>query len=63
MRGLAAVLINNNFERDLIILELKRLIGSHSVDNTKEIIERIVNQYDFDKRKIKVSNLSVVYNC
>jgi hypothetical protein len=47
-------LINENFERSIIILGLERMRNGHAAEETKQAIEDIVNRYNFDKTKIKV---------
>jgi hypothetical protein len=46
--------MNRSFEKEFVILGLKRVIGGHKAGNLKKLIEEIVNYYVFDKNKIKV---------
>jgi hypothetical protein len=46
--------MNQSMEREIVVLGLKRQRNGHSAINTAETIEKTVNQYDFDKDKIKV---------
>ena len=54
IKGLAAVLLNKNLERETLILGLKRLLEGHSAEKVQKAIEEIVKSYDFDKNKIRM---------
>ena len=53
-KGLGAVLMKSNFEKEFVILGLQRVLGGHGAENMKKYIEEIVNAYKFDKNRIKV---------
>jgi hypothetical protein len=38
------------------------VIGGHAAENTKQHIEMIVNQYNFDKKIIRVAFLLIIYS-
>ena len=43
----------NNFERKCLTIGMKRMPGSHNAENVKAVIENIINEFEFDKSKIK----------
>lgn len=47
--GLAANIININFEKETIVLGLEIMPGSHNAENIKKAIEDIANVYSFNK--------------
>jgi hypothetical protein len=54
--GLAAMLLNDNFEKECFVIGLERMPGSHNAENIKATIESIVNKYEFDRTKISGKN-------
>ncbi|CAF0959807.1 unnamed protein product [Brachionus calyciflorus] len=52
--GLGAQLTGFLLDKEVLILGMIELIGGHSAENIRQAIEAIVNEYDFDKSKIKV---------
>ena len=50
--GLAANIINSNFERETIVIGMILMPGNHCAENIKLAIESIVNDYSFDKSKL-----------
>jgi hypothetical protein len=40
-------------EKEIIFLDMVELIGGHCAENIQSAVEKIVNQYSFDKSKIK----------
>ena len=51
--GLAVCVINNFFERKILILDITKMPGnSHNAENIKEAIEAMINKFEFDKSKI-----------
>ena len=54
--GLAAMLLNDNFEKECFVIGLERMPRSHNAENIKATIENIVNKYEFDKTKISGKN-------
>lgn len=55
--GLCAVLTNFDFERELLAINMMRMIGSHDAENIKQCIETMINFYKFNKSKIKSINI------
>jgi len=51
--GLCACIIDKYFNKKLLVLGFTRMPGPHTAENIKIAIESIVNQYNFDKSKIK----------
>ncbi|CAF0713084.1 unnamed protein product [Brachionus calyciflorus] len=51
--GLGAQLTGVLLNKEVLILGMIDLIGEHSAENIQQAIETIVNEYDFDKSKIK----------
>jgi hypothetical protein len=51
--GLCAVLTSFSYERELIAINMMRMIGSHTAENVKSCIEVMINFYKFNKSKIK----------
>ena len=47
--GVAANVINNNFEKTTIVIGLELMPGSHNAENIKKAIEDIVNKFSFNK--------------
>ena len=42
--------MNRSFEKEFVILGLKRITGGHGAVNTKKFMQEIVNGYKFDKK-------------
>ena len=51
--GVAALLINDRFDKSLVILGLNQMEEGHTAEKTKDAIENMINKYKFDKRKIR----------
>jgi hypothetical protein len=51
--GLAVVLTNSFFEREILVINMMRMPGSHDAENIKYSIEKMINFFDFDKSKAK----------
>ncbi len=51
--ALACIYIDKNYKEKLLVLGLSEMDGSHNAENIKIVIEKIINNYAFDKRKIK----------
>jgi len=51
--GLAVVLTNSFFEREILAINMMRMPGSHDAENIKYSIEKMINFFDFDKSKAK----------
>lgn len=43
--GLAAITTNAKFEREMIIIGIRRIPGAHTAENVKIAVEEIVNSY------------------
>ena len=57
--ALSAVIINKEWNRELLILDMRRMDGmGHNAENIQRAVEIMVNRYDFDKSKIS-SNLNL----
>ena len=50
--GLAANVCSKTLEYECFIIGFERMSGSHNAENIKKEVEKIVNRYDFDKKKI-----------
>ena len=50
--GIAAILISESYQRQLVILGMHEMPDGHSAEETKKSIEFIMNKYKFDKLKI-----------
>ncbi len=50
--GLAAVLTNSTYDREIFVINMMRLSGRHTAENVKIAIEELVNRFKFDKSKI-----------
>ena len=50
--GLAAAFITPNYKRDIVVIGMTLMNGSHNAENIKLAIEKIVNEYSFDKKLI-----------
>jgi hypothetical protein len=51
--GVAVNMTDKNFNRECCVIGLDRMEGSHNAENIKLAVEKIINQYEFDKKKIK----------
>jgi len=51
--GLAAMVTYENFERECFVIGLQRIYKRHTAENIKAVFEEIVNEYDFNKSKLK----------
>ena len=51
--ALACIYIDKNYKEKMLVLGLSEMDGSHNAENIKIVIEKIINNYAFDKRKIK----------
>ena len=47
--GVAANIINSNFEKETIVIGLQLMPGCHNAEHIKEAIQLIVNKYTFNK--------------
>ena len=61
--GLAAIIINNCFEQELLIIGMGSMTGNHSAENIKREIESLVNSFKCNKSKFhgKKHFLFVIY--
>lgn len=50
--ALGVGLINNCFEREVLVINMMRVESDHSAETLKKSIEEMVNVYQFDKSKI-----------
>lgn len=50
--ALGVVITNNSFDREMIIVNMMRMIGTHNSENVKLAIETLINRFRFDKSKI-----------
>lgn len=50
--GLAANIIDLNFEKETLVIGMTMMPGAHNGENIKESIESIVNNFTFNKNKI-----------
>ncbi len=50
--GIAANIINDEFERETIVIGMTLMPGNHCSESIKLAIESIINQYSFDKSKL-----------
>jgi hypothetical protein len=51
--GLSASITDKNFNKKLLFLGLDRMPGPHNAEDIKIAVDKIINQYTFDKSKIK----------
>ena len=51
--GLEAIVINKNFEKELLVIGMIEMPLRHCAEDIKKAIENIVNSYEFDYTKIK----------
>ena len=51
--AIAVLLINESFEKQLLVIGMEVLNDGHSAESTKLTIEDIINEYSFDKSKIR----------
>lgn len=56
--ALAACYTDKNFFKQIHVIGMMRMPGSHCAENIKQGIEEIVNKYDFDKSKIDCNYFS-----
>ena len=54
--GVAAIIINNCFEQELLIIGMACMTGNHSPENIKREIELLVNRYKCNKSKFHGKN-------
>lgn len=59
--ALCAQTINNSWEIELIVVGMVEMVNGHSAEEVKIAIEKMVNEYEFDKSKIQGS-LSCIWN-
>ena len=50
--GLAAVFTDSQLEREVHIINMMRMPGPHCAENIKIAVEKMVNNFEFDKSKI-----------
>jgi hypothetical protein len=50
--ALCAQTINNSWETELIVIGMVELLNGHSAGEIKKSIEKMINEYNFDKSKI-----------
>ena len=58
--GLASIVMDCKFIKRVILIGLTELENGHSAEETRNAIERIVNQFSFDKSKI-IGSLSYYF--
>ena len=51
--SVAAQLTNGLFDKEIVVLGMVQMKNGHRAEEIKTAIETIVNEYKFDKRKIK----------
>ena len=51
--ALAALIVDQDWNKEFLILDMKEMEGKHNAENVQNAIEKIVNKFDFDKSKIK----------
>ena len=51
--ALGAQIIDNLFNQEILIIGMVEIVGGHCAENIQAAIEKIINQYNFDKNKIK----------
>jgi len=56
--GLGAQLIDSCYEKELLIIGMTEMTDGHSAEKVKEAIELIINNFKFDKAKVKGKNSS-----
>lgn len=50
--AVGAALMNDSFEREIVILDMMRMTTNHTAEHVKECVENMINGFNFDKRKI-----------
>ena len=58
--GIGGLCINSTFDKTLVILGLGEMNEGHTAEKTKETMETIINNFDFDKRKIRGNILNFI---
>ena len=51
--GLAANICYDNFKKECLVIGMSKMKGSHNAEYIKDAIKSLINDYDFDKLKIK----------
>jgi hypothetical protein len=51
--ALVAVVTNNEWEREFLVIDICPMEGGHNAENIKTKVENMINAYDFDKSKIQ----------
>lgn len=51
--GVVGLLINDRFEKSLVVFGLEDLPDGHSAEHIKTAMERLINYFNFDKSKIR----------
>jgi nitrogen regulatory protein PII-like uncharacterized protein len=59
--GAAASLIDDSFNRQILMIGVIIMPGNHCAEHIKKALETIVNEYDFDKSRIIGKNNSLNY--
>ena len=50
--GLAACLVNSDFQKEILVIDMIKMSGAHNHLNIKNAIETMVNKFDFDKSRL-----------
>ena len=50
--ALAACIINKDFEREILDINMMTMSGRHTAENISNCVEKLLNKYSFDKTKI-----------
>ena len=50
--ALGCVLMNHDFSRQLIILDMMKMTEAHTAEHVKFCVESMINKFEFDKSKI-----------
>jgi len=51
--ALAAIIVDSFWDREFIVLDFKEMDGEHNAENILTAIEKMVNQFEFDKSSVK----------
>ena len=60
--GLAAIVINESFRQELIVIGKNPMTGNHTAENIKKEIEFLINSYKFNKLKAHGNNYNSIFN-
>ncbi len=59
--ALAILIVDQDWNKEFLILDMKEMEGKHNAENVSIAIDKMVNKFEFDKSKIKSKFVKKLY--